>query len=314
MCLLLCWPCSARRWVEQDYHLTDCPNFQRHLCKLLAARISHQEFANWVDQELNGYPSIKDLPDYRVVQVDSYGSFIGSYSQAGKLQIPVSVLPKEIQEQFQHAYMNSSISAYTALLSGDKSGSVQERWPVSLAVHNASKITPNMQCVSAWKEIPIGAIVRLMDSVKTRVLGFSIDLEREAPNAGEIPIGSQPPLSREKMTQIFNTNITGNVGNVANASSDFSQSTEVVVELGNWQALQARLQELGLTSGDTEGLKADLERALATGSHEEKTTTASTWIGRLAGKAATGAVGVGIEVAATGIAKAIASYFGFTGP
>ena len=169
-----------------------------------------------------------------------------------------------------------------------------------------------MQCVSAWKEIPIGAIIRLVDSVKTRVLGFAIALEREAPDSGELPIGSTPPLSREKMTQIFNTNITGNVGNLANSSSGFSQST-MVVEAGNWQSLQARLLELGLTAGDTEDLRADLERALATGSHEERTKTASTWIGRLAGRAASGAAGVGIEVAATGVAKAIAAYFGFPG-
>jgi hypothetical protein len=294
--------------IAQD---SDIPTLLR-MCKLLAARISHQDFAEWVDRELNGYPSIKELPDYRVVRVDSYGSFIGTFARANKLQIPVSVLPDEIQEQFRNAYMGSSISVYTALLSGDKSGSVEEPWPVALAVHHASKLTPDMQCVSAWKEIPIGAIIRLVDSVKTRVLGFAIALEREAPDSGELPIGSTPPLSREKMTQIFNTNITGNVGNLANSSSGFSQST-MVVEAGNWQSLQARLLELGLTAGDTEDLRADLERALATGSHEERTKTASTWIGRLAGRAASGAAGVGIEVAATGVAKAIAAYFGFPG-
>lgn len=291
---------------------SDIPTLLR-MCKLLAARISHQELAAWVDHELNGYPSIKDLPEYRIVQVDSYGSFIGAFSRADKLQIPVSILPKELHERYRNAYMGSSISAYTALLSDGTSGSVQEPWPVALAIHHASKLTPSMQCVSAWKEIPIGAIVRLIDSVKTRVLGFVIDLEREAPNAGELPVGSQPPLSREKMTQIFNTNITGNVGNVANASSGFSQSSAVVVELGNWQSLQARLLELGLTVADTEGLQADLERALAAGSQEEKTNTASAWIGRLAGKAATGVAGVGIEVAAVGVAKAIAAYFGLAG-
>lgn len=290
---------------------SDIPTLLR-MCKLLAARISHQEFAEWVDRELNGYPNIQELPDYRVVRVDSYGSFIGTFARADKLQIPVSVLPKEIQEQYRNAYMGSSISAYTALLSGERTGSVQEPWPVELAVHKASKLTPDMQCVSAWKEIPIGAVVRLMDSVKTRVLGFAIDLEREAPNAGELPIGSQPPLSREKMTQIFNTNITGNVGNVANSGSGFSQSS-IVIEPGNWQSLQGRLFQLGLTSADTEDLKAELERALATGSQEEKKKTASTWIGRLAGKAAAGATGVGIEVAATGIAKAIAAYLGLAG-
>jgi hypothetical protein len=290
----------------------DVPTLLR-MCKLLAARISHQAFAEWVDNELNGYPTVGGLPDYRIVRVDSYGSFHGSFRQVGKLQISVAILPEEIQEQYRHAYMGSSISAYTALLTGGTSGSVQEAWPLALALKYASQLTPDMQCVQAWKEIPIGAIVRLIDSVKTRVLGFVIDLEREAPEAGELPVGSQPPLSGEKMTQIFNTNITGNVGNVANASSNLSQSSATVIETGNWQTLHARLSELGLTAADTQGLQEDVERALATGSEEKKRKTAGTWIGQLAGKAASGAAGVGIETAATGIAKAIAIYLGIAG-
>ena len=292
--------------ISKDF---DIPTLLR-MCKLLAARISHLEFAEWVDRELNGYPSIEGLPDYRVARVESYGSFIGPFSRADKLQIPLSVLPKEIHELYRNAYMRSGISFYTELLSGDISDRLQESWPVGLAVRNASKLTPNMQCISAWKEIPTGVIVRLMDSVKTRVLDFAIDLEREAPNAGELPIGSQPPLSREKMTQIFNTNIAGNVANVANASSDFSQSSAVTVEYGNWKLLEARLLELGVTADDTDGLKADLDRDSVATDDTERTKTASTWIGRLTGKAANGAAGVAIEVAATGIAKAIAAYLG----
>jgi len=283
------------------------------MCKLLAARISHTAFAQWVDHELSGYPDVDDLPDYRVVRVDSYGAFVGSYQRANKLQIPVDILPIELRERYRHAYMGASISAYTALLSDGTSGSVQDHWPVGLAIHHASKLTPNMQCIEAWKEIPIGAIVRLLDSVKTSVLGFVIDLEREAPDAGELPIGSQPPLSSERMTQIFNTNISGNVGNVANASSDFSQSSTTVVQPGSWQSLQARLLELGLTHEDTDGLQAEVEQVLATGTQEDKQRTAGTCIGRLVGKAASGVAGVGIEAAATGIAKAIAAYFGLNG-
>jgi hypothetical protein len=291
---------------------SDIPSLLR-MCKLLAARISHQELTEWVDHELNGYPSNDALPDYRVIQVDSYGSFVGTFQKADKLQIPVFVLPEKLQEVFRYAYMGSSISAYTGLISGGASGSVQEAWPVEFAITHASKVTPQMQCVAAWKEIPIGAIIRLMDSVKTRVLGFVIDLEREAPNAGELPIGSLPPLSHEKMTQIFNTNITGNVGNVANASSDFSQSSTAATELGDWQSLQARLLELGLTAEDTDGLQADLERALVVDNQDEKKKVTGNWVGRLVGKAATGVTGVGIEAAAGGIAKAIAAYFGLAG-
>jgi AbiTii len=289
---------------------TDIPTLLR-MCKLLAARISHQRFSEWVDQELNGYPTVESLPDYRMVSVDSYGSFIGAFARADRLQIPVSILPEELREQYRHAYMGSSISAYTALLEGDKTGRVEEPWPIGLAIHHASKLTPEMQCVAAWKEIPLGAVVRLLDSVKTRVLGFAIDLEREAPNAGDIPIGSQPPLSTEKMTQIFNTNITGNVGNLANSSENFSQSASI--QPGNWDSLEQRLLSLGLRPIDLEGMRTELERAAASQEQSERAAVAGTWIGRLAAKAIGGVSGVGIEVAATGIAKAIAAYLGLPG-
>lgn len=288
----------------------DIPTLLR-MCKLLAARISHQRFSDWVDHELNGYPNVDSLPNYRVVRVDSYGSFSGPFVRADRLQIPVSVLPEDLREYYGHAYMGSSISAYAALIEGDKTGSIQEAWPVSLAIHHASKLTPEMQCISAWKEIPIGAVVRLLDSVKTRVLGFAIDLEREVPNAGDTPIGSQPPLSTEKMTQIFNTNITGNVGNLTNSGENFFQTA--VIQLGNWDSLQQHLLSIGLSTADLEGLQTELEKAVSFGGQDEKSTVAGTWIGRLTTKAIEGASGVGVEVAASSIAKAIATYLGLTG-
>lgn len=289
---------------------TDIPTLLR-MCKLLAARISHQRFGEWVDQELNGYPTVESLPDYRVVRVDSYGSFIGSFARADRLQIPVSILPEELRKQYRYAYMESSISAYAALIEGDKTGRIEEPWPVSLAIHHASKLTPEMQCVAAWKEIPTGAVVRLLDSVKTRVLGFAIDLEREAPNAGDTPIGSQPPLSTEKMTQIFNTNITGNVGNLANSGENFSQTA--AIQPGNWDSLQQHLLSLGLQTVDFEGMRTELERAASSQGQGEKSAVAETWIGRLATKAIEGASGVGVEIAAASIAKAIATYLGLPG-
>lgn len=287
---------------------TDVPQLLR-MCKLLAARISHQQFGEWVDQELNGYSSVESLPDYRVAIVNSYGSFIGTFARADRLQIPTSVLPKDLQNHFRHAYLSSSISAYVTLVESENStGVLHEDWPVGLALHHASKIMQEMQCVSAWKEIPMGAIARLLDSVKTRVLGFAIDLEREAPNAGDTPIGSQPPLSTEKMTQIFNTNITGNVGNLANASEHFTQTASV--QPGNWDSLENHLLSLGLQPIDLEGMRNELDHVSSSTEVTEKSAVASNWIGRLTGKVMAGVSGASIEAAAAGIAKAIGAYLG----
>ncbi|WP_201196250.1 hypothetical protein [Pseudomonas fluorescens] len=83
------------------------------MCKLLAARISHRALRN-VDHELIGYPNGVDFRNYRVVRVDSYGSFAGDFHHVNRLQIPVSILPSEFQENYRHSYFSNSISAYTA--------------------------------------------------------------------------------------------------------------------------------------------------------------------------------------------------------
>lgn len=288
---------------------TDVPTLLR-MCKLLAARISYPQLNEWADRELNGYPDVKSLPDHRVLRVHSYGTFHGGFRQVNRLQIPVSILPEKLQERFGHAYLGSSISVYAELVIGNTTGRVEEPWPVEVALHHASKLTNDMQCVAAWKEIPVGAVIRLLDSVKTRILDYAIDLEREAPDAGETPIGSQPPLSSERMTQIFNNTINGNVGNISNSGENFTQNASI--QLGNWDSLTKQLTSLGLKPADFEGMQSELDDAIATKDEKEKSAKASSWISRLTMKAIEGASGVGIEAAAGGIAKAIGAYVGLS--
>jgi hypothetical protein len=48
---------------------------------------------------------------------------------------------------------------------------------------------------AAWKEIPVGAIFRLFDSIKTRVLGFLIDLDAKRPMLA-IPLSAAIPSAK----------------------------------------------------------------------------------------------------------------------
>ncbi|MCY0853144.1 hypothetical protein [Cupriavidus sp. D39] len=276
-------------------------------CKLLAARLDHAQLAQWVEQELNGYPDDADLPAYRVTRAYSYGNFAGPFSTATDLQIPVEILPEALQDHYRVARLGHAISYYEGLVQGAKPASVQLPWNVALAIKYASKLTPNMQCIAAWQQIPIGAIDRLLDAIKNAVLGYAIDLERASPDAGELPMGAKP-ISEERLTQIFNTNIAGSVGNVANGGSGFSQTAQVTAGTGDWDALRQQLLSLGLKEADLAGLKADLDEARAKGSGLEGKP--QSWMGKLAGKAIEGAAGVGVEALAGGVAKAIGAYLG----
>ncbi|WP_416047191.1 hypothetical protein [Cupriavidus basilensis] len=276
-------------------------------CKLLAARLGHAPFAQWVEWELGGYPADVMLPAYRVVEAVSMGHFVGSFQRQATLQIPLSVVPERHRDAYRNARLAAAISAYQRLAAEGKGGHVSIPWPAEAAVAYGSKATLDMQCIQAWTQIPIGAIDQLLDAVKSAALGFAIDIERANPDAGEAPIGTQP-ISETKMTQIFNTNIAGSVGNVANGGTGFTQTAQVAVGAGDWDGLRRQLLALGLKDADFAGLQADLDEAKAKGSGLEGKPRS--WMAKLVGKAIEGAAGVGVEALAGGVAKAIGGYLG----
>jgi hypothetical protein len=312
--LALFWTDPRMSLIKQIQQATtsvgvEVPTLLRQ-CKLLAAHLRNEPFAQWVEWELNGYPDVDSLPAYRVTTVDSYGNFEGQFKRAHSMKIEVSVLPEAMRERYRHAYMLNGVSVYVDILanSNDK-GAVHERWPLGITLEYASKLIPGTQCIAAWKLIPTAAMARLLDAVKTKVLGFVIDIEREDPRAGDVPFHEEPPIPQQMMTQIFNNNI-GTLGNLANTGTGYSQVANMTVAQGDWNSLQAHLRKLGLTDEDFAGLRPVLDAALEEGRPAEAALEQETgrWIGGLASKAARRAGNITLDVAAAVITKLLTSY------
>ncbi len=192
-------------------------------CKVLAARLSNDEFKKWVDNELSGYEDKDSLPDYRILHVHSKGHFSGPFSSGLRnANIPITCMPEKLREGLSNSYVLQPVAGLEALVEGDSGGSAQEAWSPDIVAHYGDKIYEGMNCMQAWKIIPLNAVVAILDIVRNRVLNFVLEIETEAPNAGEAPINSNP-LPQEKVQQIFNTYISGDVQNVATGSSDFEQ-------------------------------------------------------------------------------------------
>ena len=197
-------------------------------CKVLAARLGNVEFKQWVENELSGYDDVETLPEYRILNVNSKGHFSGPF-QSGlrNADIPLSCMPKKYRENLAHSYMMQPIAAMEALLEASDGGSAQEPWNPDLVAHFGQKIYEGMNCMQAWKVIPITAVFASLDAVRNRILNFVLEIESEAPDAGEAPINSNP-VPQEKVHQIFNTYITGDVQNVAAGSSNFKQKAKKI--------------------------------------------------------------------------------------
>ena len=196
-------------------------------CKILSVRLGSIEFKEWIDNELNGYSSKDTVPKYRVLRVNSKGHFSGPFQSVMRnADIPLLCIPEEFRENLHTSFLMQSIASLESLVENTDSGSAQEPWNPDLVAYIGQNIYEGMNCVQAWKVIPINSVVAAIDSVRTRILSFVLEIEAEVPNAGEASI-NLIPASKDKVTQIFNTYITGNVGNVATGSTNIKQKTRM---------------------------------------------------------------------------------------
>lgn len=192
-------------------------------CKVLAARLGNEDFKTWVDSELSGYKDISELPDYRILHVNSKGHFSGPFNSGlNNADIPLSCIPKTFRESLSQSNMREPIASLEALVAKSDGGTASEPWNPDLVAHVGQNIYEGMNCMQAWKVIPLTAVIAALDAVRNRILSFVLEIEAEAPDAGEAAINSNP-LPQEKVHQIFNTYISGSVQNVATGSSEFEQ-------------------------------------------------------------------------------------------
>jgi hypothetical protein len=166
-----------------------------------------------------------------------------------------------------------------------------------------------MNCISAWKVIPHGAVVALVDTIKSLVLNFVLEIEKEAPDAGEAA-PHQIPLPERKLSHAFNTYITGNVQNVATGSSHFTQAGEIRVVQGDFSTLAEYLRSNGVANKDVEDLKVAIDADKKMNQKAKLGKRVQAWLAKMFGKAASGAWRVSTSAAGTVLGEALSSYFG----
>jgi len=280
-------------------------------CLVLAARLGNANFENWVDAELNGYQSKDDLPAYRVLRVNSKGDFSGFAGSGLKnADIPMGCLPEEYRDAFSHSYLMGPISEYEALVHSSKTDSLREPWLPDFVAHVGEDIWTDLNCMQAWKVVPYPSIVGLVEAVRNKILRFVIEVEKEAPDAGE-PTGASAPLPEERVAHVFNTYVSGNVHNIAAGSTDFTQTGEFNVLSHDFDSLASYLKNNGISEDDTHALR---EAIL----HDKEDDPAETqiggrvgsWIAGMLNKAAKGSLEIGTSIAATILTKAVNSYYG----
>ncbi len=280
-------------------------------CKILSARLSNREFQEWIDNELSGYKTIDKLPGYRIIkQVEIKGHFSGFFgSGLRNAIIPPSCIDESIRESLFSEYLMQGISVYEGLLKEKNEGSFQSSLPSDFIVYYGQRIYENMNCMAAWKVIPRGSVLGLVDDVRNRVLSFALEIEKVNPEAGEAAVNSEP-IPQSSINQIFYTQIYGNVASISSESKKNTNIFNINVK-GDFQGLVKMLRELGIENDDINSLEKAIQ-ADKEGSKEEFGEKTSTWLSEMLRKTAKGLGKISLSVSTEVLPKLISNYFGLS--
>ena len=215
------------------------------------------------------------------------------------------VCQKTIEGAYERYPCRQSIAALEALLKTGGNHFTVGTGDLSLAL--GGNVYQNMNCLQSWAEIGSGAIVEVLNSVRNRVLDFSLAIWKASPVAGEPGASVKDRLDTAHVTQIFHTTIYGGAATILGSAENSSIST---VAQGNMDVLRGVLTKQGLPSGAVESL----QRAIASDPmppHDAKFgPKVSAWLVSIADKAIASTLAAGGSLALKSVSEAVAHYYG----
>jgi hypothetical protein len=217
-------------------------------CLILAFELKNEKLKAWVESELNGYDRRGEVPEYRKMYLQSKGNFSGPMgSWIGSRPLPLSVLKKEHQKILEPAILFEPIAAYESEKpEGNKVAVIN--WPSELIVMYQSDFIRGYALSQAWQELSSGAITGIVDTVRTRLLRFALEIREElgsvSDNPKELPAG--------KVDQAVTNYIFGGTNVIAGIVHDFTQIGSIEVKQGDLVGLANALRALGVAQSDVE--------------------------------------------------------------
>jgi hypothetical protein len=273
-------------------------------CLVLSFDLSNNKLKAWVESELNGYNDDKSVPEYRKAILYSKGNFIGPFGGIMTHRpLPMAILKKEHRDSLIPTYFSQPIAAFETTKTGE--GSYVLNWSPDLIGIYQNKFIQGWGLSSAWQEIPENFFRAIVDTVKTRVLRFALEIRSELGLVDDEPA----KLPAAKVEAAVNTFIIGG-NNVINSQVEhLSQQGNTTIMQGDFGALTKALKEIGIDDSDIDGLKKATEQDAAKQEPGIGKKT-STWLTKLGAKMGGAGWTVGTAAGVEIVKQLIVKYLG----
>jgi hypothetical protein len=276
-------------------------------CLLLGHELKNERLKEWANQELSGYESKEDIPEYRHIQGIAKGHFIGPYgAEIKNYPIPPAVLEEKHQHWAQEVYLPQGVSAYGELLKASDEATITFPWPGDMVLYYQRKFLDGYGLVSAWLVISKNAIVEVLDTIRNRTLNMALQLKDELGTSYTDLRKIESTETQANIQNIIFQNTGGNT-NVAfgQANLDASGQSQTVIAVGDRQALDRVLSSVGLDKSDLDSLTEAIQV-----DGKKPGNKVSEWVKEKGSKVLSGGIKVGTKIGSEILTAWIKQHYG----
>jgi predicted nucleotide-binding protein len=153
--------------------------------KILAVRLGYQEFHDWIERELNGYPSVDVTPSYRMLRASAYGNFHNGIEWRNRASISPGLLPEKYRPLATSMHLTASVMEISSWIAAAAGPTLCLYWSAEYVAYFRDQLYKGWACTSAWQEVQVTTLRTLVEIIRNKVLGFALELEKQNPLAGE---------------------------------------------------------------------------------------------------------------------------------
>ena len=179
--------------------------------KVLLQELNNDKLLQWVNYEIEGYPENADIPDYRIIGGQVYGTYfkgsIATHVQYNHVPISLGNLPDEIKNDILTIKITQGIEALNAMVIESRrkeNGGLTRLIPSELYPHIAQANNDlGMIIVTASVELNMAEILNIFPKIESKLLDILLFLEKQFGKLDDLDINTESK-SEEELERITN--------------------------------------------------------------------------------------------------------------
>ena len=273
---------------------------------MISVKLDLKDISEWLEHELNGYPSHDLLPDYRILRNVPIRAF---NPYAGWIPYQLSNTQgkyKDFYESLTTVHINNPVSMLIEYAKFDKT--LYSDLPSLMAefLQNAGDCDFRM----AYSINPT-QITKILSNTRSRILDWALLLERTGILGEGLLFSLEEKKEASGMTVNNINNFNGNVNNLgtigAGNTGDIHQQNTITA--GDFNSLERHLKEYGIDDNDIQDLKRAIDQSTVPTSSNNFGAKIGNWVGSMIGKAYSGSLKIAGTAAPALLTNAICAYF-----